>query len=186
MKRAKLLSLILGLSFTLGACGGPVKINSFRCPAGVILASTEEWREPQSPADPSFTINIVDTALTCVMPSTGVIESQLQIGGFLMARKPNGAPTGDFAVDIFIAILDRNENIIHNQIERVEIDAVDENVAGAQSEFVHKFNPIQFKMADGDRANMYRIATGFRLTSEQLEASRSQRLKRILPRRSSN
>jgi len=103
-----------------------------------------------------------------------------------MARKPNGAPTGDFAVDIFIAVLDRNENIIHNQIERVEIDAVDENVAGAQSEFVHKFNPIQFKMADGDRANMYRIATGFRLTSEQLEASRSQRLKRILPRRSSN
>jgi hypothetical protein len=186
MKRAKLFSLILGLSFTLGACGGPVQINSFRCPAGVILASTEEWRDIQSPANPDFTINIVDTALTCVMPSPGVIESEMYIGGFLMAQKPNGAPTRDFAVDIFIAVIDRDETVIESRVETVTIDPVDENLVGSKSEFIHEFNPIQFRMADGDRANMYRIATGFRLSTEQLAASREQRSKRILPPRPSN
>lgn len=174
--------LCVGMIATLlSACGGNTELSSFSCPAPIIIANADRWPAPASPQQPNFDILIRAIDVKCEAIPGRAIESNVTIGGYMRAYQAGAAPTQDFPVDIFAAIVDPDDQIVAQHIETVEIDGVSASSSTVFSDFTHEFNALSFTVGEGLKASNYRLTVGFRLNKEQLAANRAGRFSRLSP-----
>jgi len=164
----------------LYGCAGD-ELGVYRCPSAHIVATSDSWRQPSNVADAGYEVKLRAIESGCAAYVSGLVESRVEVAGYLDVYRGDVAPSEDFSVDVFVAAVDPNDKVIAQNIETIEIEGVGKGFTGPTGKFSHKFNELSFNTGDGFKVTSYRIMAGFRLNKEQLDANRVDRLKRLSP-----
>ncbi len=160
---------------------GPDDLGVYRCPASDIAATSDSWPQVTNPETPAYEVKLRGIQSSCAAYVSGLVESDVEIAGYLDVYRSESAPRDDFLVDVFVAAVDPQNNIVAQNIETIEIDGVNDGVSGPAESFSHKFNELSFYTAEGFNVTSYRILVGFRLNEAQLAANRAARERRLSP-----
>lgn len=160
---------------------GPEDLGSYRCPASDIAATSDSWPQVTNPETPAYEVKLRAIRSACAAYVSGLVESDVEIAGYLDVYLSDSAPRDDFLVDVFVAAVDPQNNIVAQNIETIEIDGVNDGVSGPAGSFSHKFNELSFYTAEDFKVTSYRILVGFRLNEAQLAANRAAWERRLSP-----